>query len=200
MANEVVLIFGTFNPVTNAHIGMGIAAKRALPEADIVYVPSSGRFLHSWKNLDVQNTLSDEDRVMLLRSAAANYGFGVETIEVDGTVDGRTYHTVQYFKNLGKKVIICMGMDKVPEFHIWYKGEELLRENRLLICTRSNTHIDDVATELVRQYRDHFTEIEMGEDTQNVSATQIREAYLNGTLEQVRDRMPEVVYEYLRNR
>lgn len=197
MANEVVLIFGTFNPVTNAHVGMGLAARKARPEADIVYVPTNGRFLHSWKNLDDENTLSDENRVMLLRKAVQAYGFGVETLEVDGTVDGRTYHTVQYFKDRGKQVFICMGMDKVPEYHIWYKGEELLRENRFLICTRSHTHIDDVATDLVKKYRDHFTEIEMDDANQDVSATQIREAFRNGTLEQVRDRMPSVVYEYL---
>lgn len=195
--NDVILVFGTFNPVTNAHIGMGRAAQRVLPEARVIYIPSNGRFLHSWKNLDEKNTLSDAERAGLLRQAGAPFGFEVDTLEMDGTVDGKTYHTVEYFKKKGYNVYVCMGMDKVPEFELWYYSEELLRENRFLICTRNHTHIADVATPLVQKYMDHFQEVPMDCEMQEISATQVREAYLNGTLEQVRDKIPDCVYTFL---
>lgn len=196
MAQEAVLIFGTFNPVTVAHVNMGKAARRAMPGADIVYIPSNGNFLHSWKNLDERNRISDEDRIRLLKGAVEPWGFQVDTLEVDGTVDGKTYHTVKNYKDRGKEVVICMGMDKITEFQKWYRGEELLGENRFLICTRDNLHIRDAATELVNRYLDHFQELPMDEQMQSVSATQIREAFFDGDLERVREQMPENVYQY----
>ncbi len=194
------MLFGTFNPVTTAHVNMGKAVRKALPESDVVYIPSNGRFLHSWKNLDRRNRLSDGDRVRLLREAVEPLGFRVDTLEVDGIVDGKTYYTVQYYKDRGKEVVICMGMDKLGELQKWYRGEELLRENRFLICTRGNVRLRDAATELVNRYLDHFQELPMQEETQNVSATQIREAFLAGELERARDQMPENVYRYFREK
>lgn len=198
MAKEAVLLFGTFNPVTNAHIALGDRVQKLLPDADVIYIPCNGRFLHSWKKLDGQQIFSDEERVRLLTDAVTPRGFQVDSLEVQGLVDGKTYHTVAYFKERYEKVFLCMGMDKVGEFHLWYRAEELLGENRFLICTRSHLHIDDVKTELVEKYRDHFREVSMEDDTQDISATQIREAFLEGTLDLVRDKIPCNVYEFLK--
>lgn len=197
MKDVAVLVFGTFNPVTKAHVALGQAVREKLPEADVIYVPSSGRFLKGWKNLEEKHTLPENNRISLLTNALSPFGFEVSTVEVDGTVDGKTYHTVAYFKERYKQVYICMGMDKVGEFHIWYKGEELVKENQFLICTRNNEHIEDVATPLVERERKHFTEVVLAEEYQEMSASKVREAYLGKRLDTVRNMIPENVYEYL---
>lgn len=194
---EAVLIFGTFNPITNAHLELGKRMHEVRPEADIIYVPASQDFIKTRKKYDDKNIIPDPDRVDILKKVVEAEGFVVSTAEVDKKVDGITYNTVNFFKETYQNIYICMGMDKVCELHKWYFSEELMSENYFLICTRGNQHIEEVATDEEKKYLSHFTEVEMDVASQEISATQIREAYLDGDLERVRTIIPSEVFEYL---
>ncbi len=200
MIREVVLVFGTYNPVTLAHISLGKCVKALKPEADIIYIPSRRSFIKTWKQYDDDNIFSDEDRINLLRKCVEAEGFSVDTLEVDEVVDGRTILTIEHFKKTYDTVYICMGMDKVLEFHKWYRSEELVSNNKFLICTRAGQHILDVATDLVRAHIGNFTEVAMPEAMQKISATQVRRAALDNDLDSVKDMIPKLVYDFLRKR
>lgn len=200
MTREAVLVFGTYNPVTLAHIYLGKCVKALKPDADIIYIPSRRSFIKTWKQYDDNNIFSDEERIALLKECALAEGFGVDTLEVDEIVDGRTILTVEHFKKTYDNVYICMGMDKVLEFHKWYRSDELVADNKFLICTRAGQHISDVATDLVKAHIDNFTEVEMPETMQHISATAVRKAYLDNNLDSVNDLIPTPVYDFLKNR
>lgn len=191
--NKSVLIFGAFNPVTNAHINMGICCKMVYPSANIVFVPSNDKFLKDWKKYGDGMVLDGDKRFLLLHEAVKKFGFHVSNIEINGTVDGKTYNTIQYYRKMDP--IICIGADKLFEIHRWYKAEEVVRDNRFLVITRNNDN--GKLHESLMQYNGNFRYIEG--PYQEVSSTQIREAYVNNQLGSVKDYVPECVFEYLEN-
>lgn len=195
---KIVLIFGTFNPITNAHIQMGVLAKKQLPDSRIIYIPSKNRFLSSWKMMDKRSIMDGDVRICLMEEALATYGFEVCDIEVATDISGKTYDTIEAVKEIygTDEIYICMGTDKVGELHIWYKGEQLISENRYLIISRDGCELD-TETYAIKKYPDRFTLIP-NDDYCSVSSTEIREAYISKNLDSVRDSIPDTVYEYLK--
>lgn len=193
--SKKILIFGTFNPITNAHLDMGVRAKSVYPDATVVYVPAKTDFLKGWKQFDSGKILKEDIRMKLIREATEKMGFQVSEIEITGEVDGKTYNTIKYFRDHGDDVILCMGSDKPGELNRWYRGEDIVRENRFVILTRD--HKKGEFPEELRRYSDHITYVEG--HYQSISSTGIRDAYINGDLDSVREDIPECVYHYLKS-
>lgn len=192
---RVVLVIGTFHPVTNAHLRMGEIAKEIYPEADVVYVPSNEKFMKKWKkNIDF---LNDSERMFLLHKAVSMKGFLANSIELQGKVDGTTIQTVEHFKQEYEKVTICLGMDKMAEVHKWHKADKLFYENDFIIFTRNEEYLDDVESDFVKKYRFHMKEVPLERKYQDVSSTKVREAYEQGMLDDVKHIIPIVCYDYL---
>lgn len=197
MKNKAVLIFGTFNPITNAHLELGIQCKSLIPNADIYYVPSNLNYMKNWKNVDV-NLLKDGERIGLIKDVVSPFEFNVSDIEILKIVNGNTYETVSYFKELGyEEVYICLGYDKLSELHLWYKSEELVSQNNFLVFKRENKGIEDCECPLILQYKDKFIEVGGNSKYQGISSTIVRNAYYERKLDDVKDYIPNVVYEYL---
>lgn len=199
---RAVLIIGTFNPVTNAHIHLGNVAAKTLPDADVFYVPAKDDFLKGWKRMDEAMVLKASERLVLLKQAVIPFGFAVSEIEITGEVDGKTIHTAEYFKNtLGyDEVYFCMGTDKISELHRWYEGEKLISEYKFLIIERDGITLDEVMTESTRAYSVNFLKVKDDGAFADISSTKIRNACINGELESVRGNIPEEVYLYLKER
>ena len=195
---KIVFIFGTFNPITNAHIRMGELAKTKFPDARIVYIPSKDRFLRGWKGMDEGSVMDGETRLMLMRDALSSYGFEASDIEMSEEMTGRTYDTLTalHAKYPESEFYICMGTDKLKEIHLWYKGEDLIKENKWLIIRRGNVPFDAQASEMILKNRENFTEI-LNDSFENVSASLVREALKEGHLETIKALVPANVYEYL---
>lgn len=192
---RVVLVIGTFHPITNAHLHMGEIAKEIYPEADVVYVPSNAKFMKKWKkNIDF---LNDSERMFLLREVASANGFLVSSIELQGKVDGTTIQTVEYFKTKYEKVAICLGMDKMAEVHKWCEAEKLFRENEFIVFTRNEECLDDIESDFVKKHRSHIKEVPLERKYQGVSSTKVREAFKQGRLDDVKHTIPIACYNYL---
>lgn len=195
-----VLIMGTFNPITTAHVALGSEAKKRLPEADVIYIPSNISFMKDWKNVD-EGFLSDEERVELIKRAVEPLGFVVSDIEVSGVSNGRTYETVAYIKNSGySEVYLCMGIDKLDELDRWYRADELFTENKVLVFERSGENLESCMTDFIKERREHFIAAAMEDDLEEVSSTKIREAFAEGRPETVRDIIPATIFNLLRDK
>ena len=194
--DSAILIFGTFNPVTTAHVNIGLKAGEMIPDSDVIYVPAKDEFLRSWKGFREDSIV--RERVALLEKIAKRYGFKVSHAELDGIVDGKTVNTIEYMKNtVGySDIILCMGTDKVGELGIWYKGEELVSRNKFIIFERGAT-ADDVMDDLTRRYKDNFTFVKEDPKYIDISATEVRNALSEGDLAKVRALVPDEVYEFL---
>ena len=194
--STAILIFGTFNPVTMAHVNMGLKAGEMIPESDVIYIPAKDEFLRNWKGFGDDSIL--KGRIDLLEKVARRYGFKVCHAETDGIVDGRTIYTVDYIRNdLGySKIYLCMGTDKVGELGIWYRGEELISQNRFIVFERGATS-KEVMNDMTRRYAANFTFVKEDDKYVAISATEVRKAMVEDNLPSIRDSVPEDVYEFL---
>ena len=194
--DRAILIFGTFNPVTTAHVNIGLKAGEMIPDSDVVYVPAKDEFLRSWKGFRDDSIM--QERVALLEKVSERYGFKVCHAELLGIVDGKTVNTIEYMRNtVGySDIILCMGTDKVGELDTWYKGEELVSQNRFIIFERGAT-ADDVMDDLTRKYAGNFTFVKEDEKYVDISATEVRNALAEGDMSTVRALVPDEVYEFL---
>lgn len=192
----VILIGGTFNPFTNAHKEMAAVVRDIFPDADIVYIPSNMDYIAKWKDLPGDEVFSGKNRVEVMTKAVKDIpNCFVSDIESSGRANGRTYITVQHFKQSYDKVYICIGSDKLYEIEKWYKAEQLMEEVKVLLFTRGES-IKDCNSEFVKRYRSRFLEIEF--NYPGVSSSLIRGLYEKGKIEEIKEYVPEPVYEYLR--
>lgn len=198
-------IFGTFNPATNAHIDMGIAAVNSLTDkkhqnVDIIYVPTGDDYIRTWKGYTKGSVMPGDIRVQLLAGAVKKHQFIVSGVEVAGITDGKTYNTMKYFRTLypDDEFVLCLGLDNIPQLPKWYRWKELLPKARLLIFERygepfpMDTSVKDIVN--------HAADVDViqlpGEDM-DISSTMVRKYYLEDNMAALKELVPENVYQYL---
>lgn len=189
------LIFGTFNPVTNAHVNMGIAARNKLgPSCEVIYIPTGDSYIRNWKKYGEGNIMPANRRILLLWNAVSPYGFGVSTIETDHVTDGKTYNAVKHFGF--HNTVLCIGMDNIPKLKNWYKWKELLIRTRLLIFRRGTCPMTDQAKEIL-SWTLRYDFADLPKDDLDVSSTKVRELYRNKDWDTLKTIVPETTARYL---
>lgn len=190
------LILGSFNPVTNAHITMGMIAQDVLGQNyKITYVPASDKYIRGWKGYNDGNILSSPLRVKLLHEEASKHGFLVSLIEANGISDGKTYNTISCFGFYD--TVLCIGMDNINKIKKWYKWRELLLNTKLLVFERSGCVVNDKTMDILAKAREYRI-VEMPADVANISSTEVRNYYKNGNMEKLKSLVPESTYNYLK--
>lgn len=180
---QLAVITGTFNPLTKAHISMGLLAGKKLGgDSRIVYVPSRHDFLTGWKEMPDKDILSEKNRLSLLETVLPHYGFTLETCETDGTVTGYTYDTLCYlcekYRISRENCYYVCGSDKLPELYRWKYAEAFLSEFSFLVFRRNEDDLQALlaSSPLVSDYASHFTPLGAILHMEEVSATRIRAA------------------------
>ncbi|MBR5420623.1 MAG: hypothetical protein IK115_05695 [Lachnospiraceae bacterium] len=193
MNKELILILGSFNPPTVAHVAMGRVLHDRFPSASVLYLPSNERYLTGWKGLNAGQMMPMEDRVRLLSGAVDPAYAGVSDAEGDAEkTDGRTWNTAEYFReSTGAEVILALGADNLPKLSRWYKGRELAEKYRFAVFCRGT---GSLPAEL-SVYKEHFLFLPFSYE--DISSSQVRKAYVEGRLSEVRSQLPENVYLYL---
>lgn len=189
MKNEIVLIFGSFNPPTKAHVMMSETLHRVVPEAEICYVIANEEYISSWKGQE--KILPMNTRGKLLLDAINGKYASISLIEGSNVVDGKAYNTINHFKKKYEKVYVCLGVDNLIDFHKWYKYESLLSENEFLIMFRGDVKIPEKYRYLKNMRFINF-------DCGDISSTKVREHYRKDSLVSIREDVPENVYEFLK--
>jgi len=200
MTNKgAVLIFGAFNPFTNAHLNIGMLAHEEYPDYEICYIPARLSYMLGWKKMDEDSVIAEDLRYELIKGSIEGIpGFSVSDIEIKGIVNGKSYNTIKYFRDvLGySKIVLCMGTDKVSELETWFMGKELIKENEFLIITRSGDSLEDKMTEYTGQYRNHFREVK-NETLSMLSASTVRQKLSEGDWAYVKESVPPFVFNSL---
>lgn len=189
-------IFGTFNPVTIAHIQMGIMAENVLGKnCLIVYVPTSDDYICRWKKYKEGSILPGNIRADLLKDAISKYGFVVSPVEIMGVTDGRTYNTIKHYGF--KDSYLCLGMDNIAAMKKWYKWEELLQKVKLLVFKRDDQILEesDEVNEIL-SYSCGYQIIDLP-GCDGISSTKVRECYKEKEMDKLKQLVPANVYEYL---
>lgn len=188
-------ILGAFNPVTNAHIQMGVTARKVLGnDCEVIYVPTSDRYIRRGKGYEEGSVLSGDIRVMLLEGALKPYGFSVSRVEVDGIVDGKSFNTLEYLGS--DDSVLCIGMDNVPKIKKWYRSKDLLTKYKLLIFKR-NSYSGSVSE--LFEHPVNYEIAYLDSSCTDLSSTMVRNCYINKKMEELQGIVPDNVFQYLSN-
>lgn len=135
---KVGLLFGSFNPIHNGHIAI---AEKCLSEGLVDCV----NFVIAAQNpFKEKYSVKFYDRALLVQNAVEyNEKFLVSYIEKilsSFLISTKTYNVINHFKKAfpdNDYYIIC-GDDMYNQISKWYKGAEILKENKFIIFSRDN--------------------------------------------------------------
>lgn len=189
------LLFGSFNPVTNAHVAMGVAARKALGRDCIVtYIPAKDDYITNWKGYRAENIFPAKIRLGLMRDAVSPYGFEVSSVEIDGITNGLTYNTMNYFGF--ENSVLCIGSDNLKNMKKWYRWDDLLAKASLLVFRRGTG--PDGSEVILRHIAHNYEIMDLPESCLGMSSTLVRNCYRAGDMEMLRALVPENVFQYMK--
>ena len=197
--SKVLLVPGSFNPITNAHVDMALAAKNKI-NADVVYfLPAHDSYVARKKTL-----IPGCCRVALINSMknCLEDNMWALGVEITSSLPQKTYNTVALLRDMQEKVYkfneyyICLGMDNIKILVNWYNWKRLIEEYKFIACVREGQNLDNTLKEArLTEYKDHFTEIQIPEN--HTSSSLVRDLCEKGKFQQAKKLVPENVYEYL---
>ena len=197
--NKILLVPGSFNPITNAHIDMALAAKKAVNADTVLFIPAHDTYVAKKKIL-----IPGYCRVSLINSMpnCGKDNVWASEIETIKFFPPKTYNTISELKDNDRKnnirnvYYICLGMDNVEELKTWYKWDKLITENNFVACSRNGKNLRDTLDKIgLLGFNNRFVEVHIPEN--NISSSLVRELCGKGEFEKVKELVPKNVYEYL---
>lgn len=203
MERTIIIIGGSFNPPTNAHMMLAQITKKQTNADFVLFVPAKISYMMEWKKYQNSNILSDDIRMQALESLE-NEWLKIERCELDGNVSGTSYDTLNYIKNKyqTQRVYFAIGSDKLDEIPRWYNSEELLKENKFIVIQRNNDDIQQIIKEsaFLKSHNESFIICDEADDsTQQISSTKAREAMEKRDYDEIRKIVPDSVYQIITN-
>ncbi|HOZ30702.1 MAG TPA: nicotinate (nicotinamide) nucleotide adenylyltransferase [Bacteroidales bacterium] len=182
--NEILLFFGSFNPIHNGHLAIAN------------YLTEFYNFKELWFVVTPQNPvkksntlLNDRDRQYLVQMAIDGYPkFKVSDIEFylpkpNYTINTLTYLSEKYPKN---KFSLLIGGDNLESFHKWKNYRKILENYKLYVYKRPGCE--------VQEFEDANITI-LDAPQMEISSSFIRKAIKEE--KDVRFFLPETVYQYI---
>lgn len=195
--NRILLIPGSFNPITNAHIDMAKVAQKKVNAEQVYFIPAHDTYVAQKKTL-----IPGKSRCRLIEEATPN-DMSCISIEVNSFLPAKTYDTISKFREgLDKDYrfydfYICLGMDNIKTLTTWYNWQPFVEENMFVACVREGQNLDKTLKEAnLVKYKNHFIEIMIPEN--HTSSSLVRSLCEENKFDEVKDIVPENVYEYLR--
>lgn len=180
----IVIIGGTFNPPTLAHIALAENAKNAVNADMVIFVPTKSAYMKSWKKYQNSDIYPDEVRVQAIKSCETEW-LKVDTCEIDETVSGKSYDTVQYIKKKYNTddVYFAVGSDKLDEIPRWSRSIQFLSTEKFIVMRRDDDDVKRIIekNEKLHKYRNHFVICDSDEMYKDYSSSEVRALLLSGT-------------------
>ena len=197
--NRILLIPGSFNPITNAHVDMALEAKKVVNADYVYFIPAHDTYVAKKKTL-----IPGYCRVELINSMPNCLQDKMWALEIETTsfFPQRTYNTITQLRNENEKnykfyeYYICLGMDNIKTLTEWYNWQPFVEEYNFVACVREGQNLDNALKETgLMKYKDHFTEIQIPEN--HTSSSLARDLCEKGKFNEVKELVPKNVYEYL---
>ena len=162
------LFGGSFNPVTKAHANI-INYLSTL--GDVIVVPNGNKY-------NLKELMDYNHRIKMLKLEINKLKYS-ERVRISDFEKSSLYkgsiETLRYYNH----PVMVIGDDCLLTIHTWINSSKLIEENRFLIITRNNTkaNLEEYISkqEILSNYRDHFTVIELlDEDIRTLSSSSYR--------------------------
>lgn len=194
---KIGILGGTFNPIHNGHLALGLAAMEQYDLEEIWLMPSK---LPPHKSHFAM--LSEEHRLAMTKLAAGtNEKFIASDFELKR--EGLTY-TADTLELLTKEYPDCkfyfiVGGDSLIKFKFWRRPERILELAALLGAGRAG-YEESAVKKAAKDLQTQFPQAEIGTIVLNdypISSNEIRETFYTGVPERVKQYLPESVWDYL---
>lgn len=182
---KIVIMNGSFNPVTNGHY---YSIKEAIDYIGAeygIFVPASDEYVtNKMKEKNETFILNSKTRVCMLKCyEKIDSKIKVSLLEVNGTLSSNhTYMTLKAISNEypNYQVYLTVGADQVINMKNWKTRDSLLSEFNFIVINRSDIDVIKTITndEVLSKYKNHFTIINPKNDTTNISSSMVRKLYL----------------------
>ncbi len=147
---KIGIMGGSFNPIHNAHLAMGIKAYEEFSLDKIIFMPNS----HTYYKKD-HESVTDSDRCNMISLAIDDYSF-MELDETEIIRGGLTYtiDTVHVLKDIYKdsELFFIIGGDSLKHLSSWVRADELFKELIFLVTVRDDIDIA-ATTEIISRYK-----------------------------------------------
>ena len=196
---KIGIVGGTFNPIHNAHLLLGEAAREEFLLDRVIFIPSGVPYLK--RELGESGGIpAGEVRYQMVKLAIeGNPYFTCSRIEIDREGDTYSADTLSELSRMypGSELYFIVGADSLLYMENWMRPEEIFAQAVILAAVR-----DDTGMETLARKRDELRErfgarIELLNFSRvDISSTEIRDRLMSGR--SVRYMMPEACVEFIR--
>lgn len=187
LTNKEVVLGGSFNPPTIAHMEMMKVLNKYNPQK-IILLPNGDRYKLCYQDKKLNNFDNRCDMLKELIKDSNLQNCEISKIENDHHFIG-TYYTLEQLNNPA----FVLGSDCLFDFPKWHHFEELVRNNHFVVFTRESDYLKCLTflkeNIFLKDNIDHFTFINF--DMADISSTKFKET-LNEKM------LTDNVYKYIK--
>lgn len=198
---KIAVLFGSFNPLTNAHIDVMKVAMDNLNADKGLFVATNGQYLRK-KTVKIGDPfyLTEEERMKIIENVCKSdaklsfWGFEL------GGINPKRYKTLYKIQQQypTAEIYEIEGADKVHTISKFGDAEEYIRNVRFAIFERNEIDLDKLLNQdpLLSQYKDSFVMLPKLENGATISSSEVRKRFYAG--EDYSDIIPEKAADILR--
>lgn len=182
MKDRIVVMGGSFNPPTIAHLKLMQTAVTAIDASKGIFVPTAHDYVAKKmkKQLCPQDTLSESIRVAMLESfCREDNRLFVSKIQFLRTGRGYDYEMLTDIqKDFPKsELFFVTGSDKLYILPKWHRVNEFLKDFRILVANRGEDNLEKIKEEnpYLAKHWDRFTVFLVPEEISKISSGVFRE-------------------------
>ena len=184
MEKKIVLLFGSFNPVTKSHVDTLVKSMEQVGGTKGIFIPTS--YTHIYSKM-IKNkgriALSNEIRVKMLQSVCDNDPrLSVCTYEIDNDITSNTKQTIEYIikQYPNTSIYYTCGADKLKSFSKWKNIDDIFKNVEVLVFNRSDIIVNKVINdnEILLKYKHKFHILDKLNDS-DISSTKVRKLFLS---------------------
>ena len=183
---KCLVYFGSFNPLTNAHVGLMKTAMDSLGCDMGLFVATNGKYLQSKMSKHGEAfALSEDERKDMIVDACKEYNnIGFWGFELGGYSPNR-YKTMLKIKreNPELELIELLGADKIRSIAKSAKVDEYVGNTQFAVVGRDDIDVSSLieTSEVLSKYKDHFALLPSLVVDGDVSSTKVRKCFFDGT-------------------
>ncbi len=188
MKNQIIVVMGgSFNPPTIAHLRVLQAAADAMNADKGIFVPSSHAYVRRkmGKQGRPDEVLSEETRLAMLEAMAKeDCRLTVDDLEYYRTEKAYTYETMEalQMKYPDATLYFVAGGDKIDIFPRWHRIREFLDRFHIVVFKRDGEDPDAelASSSFLSERRHMFHVVDAPEGIEEISSSAVRQKLRNG--------------------
>lgn len=186
MMDRIVVMGGSFNPPTRAHLQLMEAALEAVDARQGIFVPQAQDYVAKKMKRQrcPQDTLSESVRLAMLESFCKyDSRISVSRIQMLKTEPGYDYEMLEEIRETfpNTEVYFVTGSDKLYVLSRWHRIDELLGKFRILVAKRGEDDLEKIKEikPYLAEHWDRFTVFDVPDEISAISSSAFREKIHN---------------------